>query len=52
MMTKKPMAKKTMSKKAMPSVAIMIMPKMTKKEMKMHEGMKDMGKGKKKKDMS
>ena len=41
MATKKPVAKKTTSKKAMPAVAIMIMPKMTKKEMKAHEGMKD-----------
>ena len=42
MATKKPTAaKKTTSKKAMPAIAIMVMPKMSKKEMKMHEGMKD-----------
>jgi hypothetical protein len=39
MATKKPTVAK--SKKAMPAIAIMVMPKMSKKEMKMHEGMKD-----------
>ena len=56
MATKKPVAKKTVSsKKAMPAIAIMIMPKMSKKAMKEHEGKEEMGmmmKKKNKKDMS